>query len=149
MAHGGGQFQRISSYALLEQDRRVLLCRLSSHISPRQEWTLPGGGIEFGEHPEEAVVREVMEETGYKVQLTGLAKVDSIVFNTPDGRMHAIRFIYRARIVGGKMTHEADGSTDRCEWFSVAQARSVPLVTLAKVGLEVAFPPETFVHGRR
>ena len=40
-------------------------CRGSPPRSPRSElWTLPGGGIDFGEHPDDAVVREVYEETG-------------------------------------------------------------------------------------
>jgi len=120
---------------------RILLCRLSPHISPRGEWTLPGGGIEFGEHPEEAAIREVLEETGFEVQITGLAQVDSIVFNVTEGKMHAIRFIYRARIVKGSLTHESDGSTDMCEWFSLADARRLPLVTLARLGIEIAFRP--------
>jgi ADP-ribose pyrophosphatase YjhB (NUDIX family) len=134
-----GTVQRVSSYALLMEDERILLCRLSPHISSRGEWTLPGGGIEFGEHPEEAVVREVREETGLDVRLTELAHVDSIVFSITEGRMHAIRFIYRAEIIGGQLTHEADGSTDRCDWFTASEVRNLPLVTLAKAGVQIAF----------
>jgi 8-oxo-dGTP diphosphatase len=121
---------------------RILLCRLSPTISSRGEWTLPGGGIEFGEHPEDAVVREVLEETGLEVRLTGLAEIDSIVFNVTDGRMHAIRFIYRAQIKGGELTPEQDGTTDKCAWFTWNEARCLPLVTLAKLGIDLAFPNE-------
>ncbi len=135
-----GTVQRVSSYALLTEDAKILLCRLSPSISPRGEWTLPGGGIEFGEHPEDAVIREVFEETGLKIRLTALAEVDSIVFNVTDGRMHAIRFIYRARIKGGKLTPEANGTTDNCAWFTWDEARCLPLVTLAKLGVDLAFP---------
>jgi 8-oxo-dGTP diphosphatase len=135
--------QRVSSYTLLMDSGRILLCRLSPHISPRGEWTLPGGGIEFGEHPEETAVREVREETGFEVQLTGLAHVDSIVFNVTEGKMHAIRFIYRAKIIRGDLTHESDGSTDRCEWFPLSEARRLPLVTLARLGIEIAFRPSS------
>lgn len=134
------------------EDERILLCRLSAHISSRGEWTLPGGGIEFGEHPEEAVVREVREETGLDVRLTELAHVDSIVFTITDGKMHAIRFIYRAEIVAGDLTHEADGSTDRCQWFTADEVRNLPLVTLAKAGVQLAFRssrPKSEVRGRR
>lgn len=126
---------------MLTDNGKILLCRLSSHISSRGEWTLPGGGIEFGEHPEEAAVREVLEETGFEVKLTGLAHVDSIVFNVTEGKMHAIRFIYRAKILRGSLTHESDGSTDRCEWFNIADARKLPLVTLARLGIDLASRP--------
>lgn len=141
MGHSG-TVQRVSSHALLLRDNRILLCRLSLRISPRGEWTLPGGGIEFGEHPEDAVVREVMEETGLKVSLKGLAKVDSIVFNVTDGKMHAIRFIYRAEILSGELVYEVGGTTDKCEWFTWDEARCLPLVTLAKLGIDLAFPNE-------
>lgn len=137
-----GSAQRVSSYALLVKDERILLCRLSNKVSSRREWTLPGGGIEFGEHPEATVVREVKEETGLDIRLNGLSEVDSIVFNFTDGRMHAIRFIYRAEIVGGDLTNEVSGTTDRCEWFTWQQAKSLPLVTLAKLGIDLAFPSE-------
>ena len=141
MAHSG-TVQRVSSYALLVEEGRILLCRLSPAISSRGEWTLPGGGIEFGEHPEEAVIREVREETGLEVRLKGLAEVDSIVFNVTDGRMHAIRFIYRAEIERGKLTPETNGTTDFCDWFTWNEARALPLVTLAKLGVDLAFPNE-------
>ena len=42
----------------------VLLCRLAPSARETPLWTLPGGGIEFGEDPRDAVVREVHEETG-------------------------------------------------------------------------------------
>ncbi len=40
-------------------------------------WGLPGGGLEYGEHPEEAVVREVREETGLNVSIERLLLVNS------------------------------------------------------------------------
>jgi 8-oxo-dGTP pyrophosphatase MutT (NUDIX family) len=47
---------------VLDGSDRVLLLR-----NERDEWELPGGRIEIGETPEECVVREVLEETGWKV----------------------------------------------------------------------------------
>ena len=41
----------------------LLLVRIASGID-KGRWTLPGGGIEWGEHPEETVRREMQEETG-------------------------------------------------------------------------------------
>jgi len=131
--------QRISSYAVVVDEGRILLCRLTRNISERQEWTLPGGGLEFGEHPEQAVVREVREETGLDVNLGGLMKVDSEVLRFKNGRMHAVRMIYRATPTGGELTNEVNGSTDCCGWFTKEEVAKLPLVTLARIGVRLAF----------
>ena len=54
----------------LIQDNVILMVR---HVEPsRSYWTLPGGGIEAGETPAEAAVREVWEETGLRVRAVRL-----------------------------------------------------------------------------
>jgi ADP-ribose pyrophosphatase YjhB (NUDIX family) len=133
------QIQRISSYALIVRDEKILLCRISQKILEGGRWTLPGGGIDFGEHPERGVIREVKEETGFDVRLDGLVKVDSEVFRHPDREAQAIRIVYRATITGGTLKHETDESTDRCDWFTRKEAMKLPLVSLARLGVRLAF----------
>jgi 8-oxo-dGTP diphosphatase len=130
---------RISSYALLVQDSHLLLCRISGSNPSAGEWTLPGGGIDFGEHPEDACRREVFEETGLEIELQGLATVDSETFNYPDRSLQAIRIIYRAKVSGGVLTPELDGSTDMCEWFTREEVESLPVVPLVSVATKFAF----------
>ena len=60
--------QRVAAYAVIVRDGAVLLSRLAPSVSEIEMWTLPGGGIDFGEHPDDAVVREVHEETGLDVR---------------------------------------------------------------------------------
>lgn len=52
-------------------ERRVLL--LDHRIRPNSGWGLPGGFLEYGEHPSDGVRREILEETG--LELSGLALV--------------------------------------------------------------------------
>jgi ADP-ribose pyrophosphatase YjhB (NUDIX family) len=102
-------------------------------------WTLPGGGIEFGEHPEAAAIRECQEETGLNVRIEGFAKVDSELFQFQEEPLQAIRILYRAEIVGGSLASEVEGSTDLCDWFTLDQCRQLPLVGLVRNNLDLAF----------
>jgi 8-oxo-dGTP diphosphatase len=132
---------RVAAYAVAhDDDGRILLCHISPAVGVGDVWTLPGGGLDFGEAPEAAVLRELAEETGYAGELEGLAGVSDRVFRDVDGadRMHAIRILYRVRIVGGELRDEPDGSTDTCRWFTPREARKVRLGELARHALELA-----------
>jgi len=130
----------VAAYAVAHDDAgRILLCHISPAVGVGDVWTLPGGGLDFGEAPELAVLRELAEETGYTGELDGLAGVSDRIFRDVDGadRMHAIRILYRVRIVGGELRDESDGSTDTCRWFSPSEARKVRLGELARHALEL------------
>lgn len=140
---GGGQVTRIAAYALCVDDTdRILLTRLApSEIKPGQ-WTLPGGGIDFGESPAEAVLRELTEETGLTGEIVSLADVQSWVRRGPAAGgigddLQAIQIIYRARVTGGKLRDEVDGSTDAAAWFTRAELAEIPIVELVEAGLRV------------
>lgn len=123
---------------IADQDR-ILLCRLSSVERDVGKWTLPGGGLDFGESPEDGAIREIREETGLETRLTGLATVDSKVFQPGNSEMHAIRIFYWAEVVNGKLCVEVDGSTDGCQWFTEEEARQLPLVDIALMGVDMVF----------
>ncbi|MDB6079243.1 MAG: nudI [Akkermansiaceae bacterium] len=129
------QRTRVSAYALIREPGRVLLCRLSAEV-PRWKgsWTLPGGGLNFGESPEQAMVREVEEETGLKVEPVSIAKIDSLHDTSGDSDFHGIRIIYHVRVAGGALRNEVSGSTDCCAWHEFPLSPSVPLVDLARTG---------------
>jgi 8-oxo-dGTP diphosphatase len=97
-------------------------------------WTLPGGGLEFGEHPEEGVIREVMEETGFDIEPTLLLGINSFTREQPSESFQGIQIFYRSTIVGGTLTYEKDGTTDMCQWHpinEVAQLEKAELVDVA------------------
>lgn len=115
---------RVAAYALITRgegdEREILLPHWND--SGMSGWTLPGGGVESGEHPADGAVREVMEETGYRVRLTGLLGVDSAVLpsNSRGDDMQALRILYRAEILDGALAVELDGTTDDVAWHRVA-----------------------------
>lgn len=135
---------RVAAYAVIEADGSILL----SHWTQGNRWTLPGGGVDSGEHPVDAAVREVFEETGLTCEVHDLLLVDSIV--TPaterlrggERALHSIRIVYRASITGGELTHEADGSSDEARWIAIAELDSLSHVRLIDHALAAAREPD-------
>ena len=137
---------RIAAYALCLDDDRILLCR----IAPGPwfgvgSWTLPGGGLDFGESPRDGALRELSEETGLEGEVASLADIldwSGRWVDPEDGvheAFHAIQIVFHVRITGGELRNEPDGSTDLASWFTRAEAESLPLVELAEAGVRLAF----------
>ena len=134
---------RVAAYALCRDDAgRILLCHIAPSVGAGDLWTLPGGGLEFGESPPVAVVRELAEETGLHGEVVQLADVSDRLFEPADAvdapRMHAIRIVYTVRIVGGELRDEPDGSTDTCRWVSLDEAAELRLGELARRAIDQA-----------
>ena len=142
------QMQRVAAYNVCVDDAgRILMCRLSDITERPGWWTLPGGGIDFGEHPEAGALRELTEETGLVGRITALLAVDSIQRTIRDHPViegtvdyHSVRIIYRTEIVGGSLRHETDESTDQAAWCTREDLASMPLVELGRIGIDLAFP---------
>jgi 8-oxo-dGTP diphosphatase len=133
---------RLAAYAVIvdEQDR-ILLALWNEGSEP--QWTMPGGGVEFEETVEEGVIRELREETGYDVELVGLLGVDSWVMpgeRRVDGSgrpMKSVRVLFEARVVGGKLTHEVDGTTDEARWIPLADVAGLHRVDLIDTAIDL------------
>jgi len=131
---------RVGAYGLVVNETRILLCRISDLVPEiAGTWTLPGGGLNFGEDPADGMMREVLEETGLRVSPTSIAAIDSISGKLRDRSYHSIRIIYQTEILGGTLTNELNGTTDLCKWFSCEEVAEQPHVDLVKVALPLVF----------
>jgi len=134
--------QRIAAYALIlrdgSSDKEVLLSRAAPHIA-FQGWFLPGGGIDHGEDPRDALRREVLEETGLHAEPVRIVDVHSTHFTgaRPDGLVedyHGVGLIFEAELRPESVDVEphvldVGGSTDLAAWVPLTEA-----VTLALSG---------------
>ena|SRR6218665_3345401 len=134
---------RVAAYAVVtDGDDRILLARWTE--GRRVAWTMPGGGLEPGEAPEDAVRRELREETGYTVKVGELLGIHSRVIpasqrvNHSDSPLHTLRIVYRASVTGGKLRFETDGSTDMAEWFTRKSVAALQRVKLVDIALRMA-----------
>lgn len=138
---------RVGAYAVcVDEHGRILLCRLApgSTLAFDGHWTLPGGGLEHGEEPRTAALRELEEETGLTGELEALLDVESnrFAYTNREGRevdFHGIRIIYRARVTGGTLRDELNGSTDACRWFTRAELEGERLLDLAQLAVRLVF----------
>ncbi|MFE0044544.1 NUDIX hydrolase [Streptomyces albireticuli] len=132
---------RLAAYAVCIEDGRVLLAR---HVPPEggSVWTLPGGRVEHGEDPFDAVIREVAEETGCAAVVERLLGVDSRVIPAAAARAGAehqnVGIFYRARITGGRLRPEPDGDIAESVWTPLSGVVGLRRSSLVDVGLALA-----------
>ncbi|USQ88354.1 NUDIX hydrolase [Streptomyces phaeoluteigriseus] len=133
---------RVAAYAVCVRDGQLLLAR-SPAPDGTPEWVLPGGGMEHGEDPHDTVVRELEEETGYLVEVTGLLGVDSARRTFRRGVLrgpvdhHGVRIVYEGRVTGGELRHEIGGSTDLAAWHDLTAVPELTRVRLVDVALRL------------
>ncbi|WP_328839213.1 NUDIX hydrolase [Streptomyces europaeiscabiei] len=132
---------RVAAYAVCVRDGHLLLARWVSRDGLKK-WTLPGGGMEHGEDPYDTVVREAAEETGYSVEPTALLGIGTNRREDPRRLgtrvdFQALRIVYEARVIGGDLRHETNGSTDMAAWHPLDEVPNLERVGLVDVGLRL------------
>lgn len=131
---------RVAAYGVCIDDNQLLMTRWTPQGYDVTWWSLPGGQVEYGEDPLDAVVREFAEETGYEVAVDRLLGVDSRTIPTaerlnhgPD--LHNIGIYYRVRVTGGDRRPEHDGATADPSWVSIDAVSELSRSTTVDTGL--------------
>lgn len=110
---------RPAAHALIFNEAGELLV-LDNLLNGKHD--LPGGGIEIWENIEEALLREVWEETGLTVRISGLVHVEDAFFLSPSGKhWHTLKIFYQVEMIGGELrsTILADEISVNPHWMRI------------------------------
>ena len=102
------QVPKITVDGVVFEGKKILLVK-RKHEPFQGKWALPGGFVEYGEKTEDAVVREVLEETGVKTIIRSLVGVYSDPHRDPRG--HTVTVAYLINRIGGDLCAGDDASS--------------------------------------
>lgn len=115
---------------VFDEEGKILMAqRNEARSNFHRLWQFPGGGIEFGEDPKDAVVREVREETGLNVKLLSQHPF-AFNYSDPLTNSHIIVLGFVAKYVSGQIDTSKDRNTGDAQWFTYDEidfAHCVPL----------------------
>lgn len=95
-------------------------------------WELPGGKIEFNESVDEALVREIKEETGIEVKVIKLLPISQTVYwEYSWGTQQTLLFCYLCKFIN-KKEFKKDHHVEKSEWVPIAKIEKLDLLPGAK-----------------
>ncbi|HDN83322.1 MAG TPA: NUDIX hydrolase [Candidatus Altiarchaeales archaeon] len=109
MTQSEKKFPRVTVDAVIIKDKKIVLIRRKNEPF-KDFWALPGGFVEYGETVEQAILREVKEETGLDVKIVEIIGVYSAPDRDPRGHTISIAFLCKpisASIISGSDASEA------------------------------------------
>lgn len=124
--------------AIVEQGGKILLVKEAGKTD-KGKWNQPAGWLDVGEDPLDAVRREVVEETGFQFEPTGLIGIYSLVREDLreklGGTPHAVKIIFRGTIVGGAL-REPGGEIAELRWFTPGEIEAMDGSTLRDIDIK-------------
>ncbi|MFX0068293.1 MAG: NUDIX hydrolase [Promethearchaeota archaeon] len=122
-------FPLVGVAALIVDQGRVLLVK-RKYDPGKGLWSLPGGLINLGEKIEDALVREVQEETGLKVEVSNLLSIIDRIREDKAGRIiyHYIIICYLAHSKEGKLKASSDAEDVR--WLRPEEIGKLPMTRI-------------------
>ncbi|WP_375423365.1 NUDIX hydrolase [uncultured Friedmanniella sp.] len=125
--------QRVAAYAVVVSSRGLLATEYSGRTAVEGRWGMPGGGIDAGEQPADAVLREVVEETSQHVVLGELVSVQTSHWIGRSPRQtiedfQAVRLVYQASCPEPSEPRVLDlgGTTSSARWVPLEEWRRLP-----------------------
>lgn len=116
---------RVRACGIVFQDDKMLLVEHSGLNEESSFWCPPGGGVEFGETAEEALIREFQEETGLDIEVKKLIFVNEFI----QFPFHAVELFFEVFIQSGKLMIGTDPELNiikNVKWLSLKEISAIP-----------------------
>jgi len=122
-------FQKVAAHGVIKKDGKYLMTlRSSVNDYKPNEWDIPGGTIEIGETPEEALTREITEETNLKVKII---KPIFVCSEFQDGKRHQFWIVYECEYVSGEVKLNPEEHSEY-RWINADEIKSLKKISFVK-----------------
>ncbi|MDO8554314.1 MAG: NUDIX hydrolase [Candidatus Micrarchaeota archaeon] len=110
----------LNVYLVLLNNSEILLLKRHNDI-----WEFPGGGVEYGEHPEVSTKRECVEECGIKVDSVELIGVTSATYKKEGKEKQSIYIVYKSNVTGKEF--KISGEHADAKWVAFSELKNMSL----------------------
>lgn len=117
---------RLAVHTWIEKDNKFLIVRrsLSDSFMPGV-WDTPGGSLNFGEDPKDALIRETKEESNLKIEIGQLLFCHNLVCNNSD---HWFALVYQCQIIGQEKIILDPTEHEEYRWVTYEELKQLPKV---------------------
>lgn len=120
----------VACAVIFNDNGQILLTKRNNpqSVEVHGKWQLPGGSVELGEHPKDAAIREVQEETNLTINIE--SDRPFVFSHTFTNGVHVVLLVYKAKYVSGQLDISNDlEETLDAKWFEpqeIATLSSLP-----------------------
>jgi ADP-ribose pyrophosphatase YjhB (NUDIX family) len=114
---------RFRAFLAVVNQHRIMLVPGVKKETDKPCWSLPGGGVKSGEQVSHAAVRCFEEETGYKVEITGILEVDENIL--PTKPYHHLTVTFLGRLTNPAADEKNSKNPHNVGWFSEQELEDI------------------------
>jgi len=120
-------FVKVAVHGLIKKNDKYLVIQRSANDDYMPSfWDIPGGTIEFGEKIEDALIREVTEETGLNIATSKILFCFGYISETIPDR-HQFTLVYECDFLSGEVKLDLQ-EHDEYRWVTLAEMKDLPKI---------------------
>ncbi|HXS14987.1 MAG TPA: NUDIX hydrolase [Candidatus Saccharimonadales bacterium] len=123
------QFQQacVSGFILNNKGEVLMVKRADNDDFLPGLWEMPGGGTDFGEHPIQALKREIKEEVGVDVEVGKVCFVDDYFMEKDDEKIHRVELFYKCKLKNNDTEVRLSHEHSAYKWLSEENLKSLEM----------------------